>query len=191
MPPKAKYSKEQIIDGAFNIVREKGASSLSARNLAKYLGISTGPIFVAFNSIEEIQESVLAKAKDLYNGYISEGLEETPSFKGAGMKFIQFAKDEPELFKIIFLSENKSKDEFTHFLPQNDDNYPIIQDAIEKSYGMSPEEARNLYNHMSVYAYGFASLYMQKIYTYTMEDISRMMTEVFSAIIKAGKKDKS
>lgn len=178
MPPKSKCTREQIIEISFQMVREEGLSSLKARDLAQKLGTSTAPIFTAFNSVDEIRDEVVKKANALYGEYIKEGLKQTPAFKGVGMKYIEFAKDEPELFKILGINKN-----FTdNFLPAYDDNSPQVLSVLENKYGMSDETARKLYNHMSVYAFGFASLYAQRIYLFTMEDISRMLSEVYAAM---------
>ena len=104
MPPRVKRTKEEIVDAAFDLVRENGMAALSARSLARALGTSTGPIFTAFTSIEEIQNEVLHRAKDWYARYIQEGLKQIPAFKGAGMAYIRFAKDEPELFRLLFMA---------------------------------------------------------------------------------------
>ena len=178
MPPKSKCTREQIIETTFRTVRKEGLSSLKARRLAEELGTSTAPIFTAFKSIEEIRDEVVKKANALYGEYIKEGLKQTPAFKGAGMKYIEFAKDEPELFKIL----NINKNFIDNFLPAYDDNSPEVMKVLENKYGMSNETAKKLYNHMSVYAFGFASLYAQRMYLFTMEDISRMMSEVYKAL---------
>lgn len=178
MPPKSKCTREQIIETAFQMVRKEGLDCLKARNLAQKLGTSTAPIFTAFNSVDEIRDEVVKKANALYGEYIKEGLKQTPAFKGVGMKYIEFAKDEPELFKILGINKN-----FTdNFLPAYDDNSPEVLNVLENKYGMSKESAKKLYNHMSVYAFGFASLYAQRVYLFTMEDISRMLSEVYTAM---------
>lgn len=45
MPPKAKFTKEQIVNAALDIIRENGTSELTARALGKRLGSSACPIF--------------------------------------------------------------------------------------------------------------------------------------------------
>lgn len=185
MPPKTKYTKEQITDAAFGIVRAGGMSALSARSLANALHTSTAPLFTVFDSIGEIRDEVIKKAKTLYTDYLREGLGQTVPFKGAGMKYIEFAKDEPELFKLLFMSGNGSET-ITHFLPEFDENSPTVLEALKDSRGIDSEKARRLYNHMSVYAYGFASLFAQGINIFTMDDIARMMSEVFTAMMKYG-----
>ena len=59
MPPKAKFSKEQITEAGLQIVREKGADSLTARALGEKLGSSSCPIFTVFKNMEEVQQSVI------------------------------------------------------------------------------------------------------------------------------------
>lgn len=188
MPPKPKFTKQQVVDTAYEIVRTGGIACLTARNLAKKLGTSTAPIFTLFGSIDEIENRVLAKATECYNAYAQKGLQEDPPFKGFGMKYIEFAKEEPELFKFLFMTDAR-KDTVAHFLPSYDDNADAVLKVLSETYGMSLQTARKLYNHMAVYAFGFASLFAQKLNVFTMEDISRMISEVFVAMIKNEKED--
>ena len=186
MPPKAKYTKEQIADAAFSIVRSRGMDALSARSLAAELGTSTAPIFTAFGSIEEISDAVTEKAKALYRACLESGLSQALPFKGAGMQYIAFAKNEPELFKLLFMGSDPGE-EMTHFLPAHDENAGTVQKVLETSYNLPKEEARNIYNHLSVYTHGLAVLYAQGQCVFTMDDASRMLTEVFMALT-GGKK---
>ena len=52
MPPKAKYTREEIIDKAFEMTRKNGIDSVVARELGKELGTSSSPIFTAFKNME-------------------------------------------------------------------------------------------------------------------------------------------
>ena len=66
MPPKVKYTKDAMTEVAYQMVREKGEESLSARNLAARLGTSTAPIFTAFANIDEVRGAVVERAKSCY-----------------------------------------------------------------------------------------------------------------------------
>jgi len=66
MPPKAKFSREQIVKGAFDIVRKNGMSALTARRLGEALGSSARPIFTVFESMDEVIAEVVKSAKKLY-----------------------------------------------------------------------------------------------------------------------------
>ena len=54
MPPKPKFTKEEIVAAALELVSEKGIEALTARELGVRLGSSARPIFTAFNSMEEV-----------------------------------------------------------------------------------------------------------------------------------------
>lgn len=182
MPPKRKFTREQIIETAYQMVRRDGIGNLTARSLAAELGTSTAPIFTVFDRIEDVHNAVKEKAGALYMRYLSEGLEQELTVKGAGMKYVQFAKDEPELFKLLCMQEDQRG--VTHFLPEREPNTQRILQAIQMVYGMTEEKARRLYNHLSVYTHGLAVLFAQRQCVFTMEDVSRLLTEMFTALKK-------
>ena len=76
MPPKFKFTREQVITAALNVTRKNGIVGLTARGLAAELGSSAKPIFGLFQNMEEVQNEVLAAANVLYQSYISQGMAE-------------------------------------------------------------------------------------------------------------------
>ena len=186
MPPKAKYTKEQILHIAYEFVRKEGIENLTARNLAKELGTSTAPIFTAFKNIEELQEQVNKRAWELYSEYIKKGMEFDIPFKGTGLMYIRFAKDEPKLFKMLFMRGNGNNSP-SHYFPAGDNNEPAVRGTIEDKYGLDKERAKKLYNHLSVYVHGIAVMYADGLCVFTDEDVSRMMSEIFMALTKGEK----
>ena len=62
MPPRAKYTREEITEIALGIVAESGVESLNARSLAEAMGTSTRPIFTAFRNMEELESAVRESA---------------------------------------------------------------------------------------------------------------------------------
>ena len=69
MPPKAKFTREEIIDAAFGIVRRDGFEALTARALGAKLGSSPRPIFTVFRSMEEVQAEVVLRGRRLYEKF--------------------------------------------------------------------------------------------------------------------------
>ena len=183
MPPKVKFNKEKIVEAALAIVRERGIDALSARALGKKLGCSPQPIFSCFENMEEVQNAVTQSVKELYSDYIHEGLNEDVPFKGVGMKYIRFAKEEPNLFAVLF-SSSKASDEATHYLPALDDNAEEVLARLQALYALSEEKARAVYNHIAVYTHGLAVLFAQKTCVFTMQDAGNMLTEAFAAFMK-------
>ena len=100
MPPKAKYTREEIIETALNIVAEKGKSALNARDLGAALGTSTRPVFTAFKNMSELIEEVKKAAMKRFESY-SRNEPEVPAFKSVGMQMISFATNEPKLYQVL------------------------------------------------------------------------------------------
>ena len=96
MPPKVKFTREEIIRSALDIVRETGPEGLTARSLAARLGCSVKPIFGLFRSMEEVQQEVLAAGYRLYGQTIAQAMEagKYPPYKASGMAYIAFAQPE-------------------------------------------------------------------------------------------------
>lgn len=186
MPPKAKFTQEEILAAALELVRARGGDALTARALGAALGSSARPVFTAFQNMEEIRQGVTRAAKDLYAGYIRAGLSQRqmPAFKGVGVGYINFALQEPRLFQLLFMSRQQAGTTMANVLPVIDENYPQILRSIETGYGMQRQTAQRLYRHLWVYTHGIAVLCATNMCAFTAEEISRMLTEVCTAIIK-------
>ncbi|MCM1120688.1 MAG: TetR/AcrR family transcriptional regulator [bacterium] len=184
MPPKAKFTREEMIDAALVIVRNEGFAALTARALGAKLGSSARPIFTVFQSMEEVQQAVVDRAKALYRQYIQRGLSDTPAFKGVGTQYILFAVNEPKLFQLLFMKEHDDVPELSAVLPIIDENYEAILSSVKGGYGLPRETAEKLYRHLWIYTHGIAALCATKMCRFTGEEISAMMTEVFIGLLK-------
>ena len=96
MPPKIRFQKQQIVDAAMNIARTRGIDAVTAREVARELSVSVGPIFTWFETMEQLRVEVYERAKDCYRAYMEKGLAEPIPFQGLGRQYIRFAKEEPE-----------------------------------------------------------------------------------------------
>lgn len=191
MPPKAKFTKEEIIEAALNIVRTDGYEGLTSRALGTYLGSSARPVFTVFKNMEEVQQAMIGAAKALYKEYVDRGLLEVPAFKGVGMQYIFFSMKEPKLFQLLFMTEQKQIPDFSNALPLIDESYEEILLSIRKLYGINEISARKLYHHLWIYTHGIASLCATKMCRFTVEEISTMITEMFMSILKKIKEEEN
>lgn len=184
MPPRAKFTREQITQAALEIVRTENLESLTARALGKKLGSSACPVFTVFENMEEVQQAVLEEVKAVYRGYVERGLSENPAFKGVGTQYILFAIKEPKLFQILFMSEQTEHPDIDNVLPIIEESYDKILASITAEYGIEGKDAERLYKHLWIYTHGIASLCATKMCRFTGEEISGMITEVFSSLLK-------
>lgn len=191
MPPKAKFTKAQITEAAFRILREEGLENLTARALGAKLGSSACPIFTAFENMEEVQQSAIAAAKSLYKEYVEKGLSQIPAFRGVGTQYILFAVNEPKLFHLLFMTEQSTVPDFDSVLPIIDQSYSEILASITENYRIANTAAERLYQHLWIYTHGIATLCATKMCRFTEQEISNLMTEVFISLLKKCKEEQS
>lgn len=184
MPPKAKFTRDSIIQAGLDMVRENGMEALSARALGAKLGSSARPIFTVFQNMEEVQEEVKKSAKSIYAGYVRKGLEQELAFKGVGTQYILFSIQEPKLFQLLFMSEQKQPPEVANVLSMIDDNYKDILLSVQNGYHLSEKKAEQLYRHLWIYTHGIATLCATNMCIFTPEEINRMIVQVFKGMLE-------
>lgn len=191
MPPKAKYTKEQIIKAAFDLTREEGLGAVTARALGAKLGSSARPIFSVFDNMDEVIEEVIKAAKKLYTEYIDTALNQTdmPAFKAVGVQYIRFAMVEPKLFMIMFMSEQKEKPDVMNVLPIIDENYPKILASVKNSFQFDDEQSERLYRRLWIFSHGIAVLCATNMCSFTFDEIGKMLADVCLALIKRIKEE--
>ena len=152
MPPKNKFTRDEIIQAALGIVREDGLAGLTARSLAERLQSSSKVIFGQFENMEDLSHSVVRAAEFVLVQYIRSALERAKPFRAVGMAYILFASQEPQLFKILYLNPHKNPIEsFKDFLPQKDHSYQQILESIVVEYNNSKDISEFFFNEFFIY----------------------------------------
>jgi AcrR family transcriptional regulator len=101
MPAKIRYSEEDILEAAFSVVRQGGWENCSARAIAKELGSSTMPIYSCLKSMDDLKKRIIQKAIEMMLQYQSRN-ETHIAFLDMGLGYVLFAKEEQNLFKLLF-----------------------------------------------------------------------------------------
>ncbi|MCP4022160.1 MAG: TetR/AcrR family transcriptional regulator [Desulfobacteraceae bacterium] len=159
MPPKQSITKEMIIDAAFFLVREKGISQLSARNIAKQLGCSTQPVYSCFSAMKDLENAVVEKAADhIENNYLASGEDSDNNFKSIGLGYIQLAKKEKYLFDLLYLSGRIELDFENDKFPIDSDRLIGVMKKDEYFSTFTNQELLKLLKHMWIYAHGLTAL---------------------------------
>lgn len=179
MPPKAKITREQIIDGALDIVRERGLDALDARGLASRLCCSTQPIFTNFSGMDELRSAVCERSEEIFSEYVRHTMErvDMPKYKASGFGYIKFASDEPELFKLLFMKGGSlAGDGSTEALTRE------LTELISADSGADEESARIIHCENWIFVHGIAVMSATSAFKFPDEVISRMMTDVYSGL---------
>lgn len=100
------------------------------------------------------------------------------------MEYIRFAREEAKLFQLLFMTEKEDVPEFISVLPTIEDSFEEILGSVRNSYQLNEEDALKLYQHLWIYTHGIATLCATKVCTFSAEEISEMLTEVCTSILK-------
>lgn len=176
MPPKFLFTREQIIAAALKITRESGLSALTARALAAELGCSVKPIFGLFRNMEEVHGAVLAQAYALYEARLQEEMSSGryPPYKASGMAYIRFAREEKELFRLLFMRNRTGE----HIQEDRDSVRPLLE-LLERNLGLSEDEANLFHLEMWVCVHGIAAMLATSYLDWDEEFVSRVVTDVY------------
>ena len=177
MPPKIKITKTDIIQKALSLLRENGAESLNARSIAAALGCSTQPIFSNFATMDALEEAVIGAAYEHYYAFLQREAEsgKYPAYKAFGMAYIRFAKEEKELFRLLFMRDTSKKEMASVTSP----DFEASIEMIMKANGISREKATLMHLEMWVCVHGIATLFVTSFFSLDWELISTILTDVY------------
>jgi AcrR family transcriptional regulator len=178
MPPKVRITKEDIITTSVNLVRVNGVDSINARAIASALNCSTQPIFSNFSSMEELEDSTIKSAYEIYLSFIKKEVESAkyPKYKSFGMAYIRFAKEEKELFKLLFMRDRSGED----ITPTTDFEESV--QMIMKANNLNYEDATLIHLKCWACVHGIATMIVTSFLLLDEELISNLITDVYKGI---------
>ena len=152
MPPKPTFSKQIVLESAFQVACKHGFRGITARSVAELLGSSTSPVYSFFDSMAELQGQVLAMARDSLMMLVRKKHTESV-FLNCGAGVVVFARDYPQLYRALFLESAEHSD-------IKDELVSTVEDQMVKSprYAKLPTAARRqLVTTMYTFTHGLAS----------------------------------
>lgn len=183
MPPKPKYTKEQIITAALVIVSQKGEEALTAKELGGALNTSTTPIFTIFNSMREVLDEVKKAAMRRFEDYAHQIENNIPVFKQVGMQMIMFAKNEPHLYRLLFMSAKNNVKSFDDIYAYLGNTAEECLNTVQKDYGLTAQNAKILFEHSWIHTFGIGVLCATGMCNFSEEQISKILTRDFTAMM--------
>lgn len=184
MPPKAKITKEMVIDAAFELARETGAENINARTVSKKLDCSTQPVMYHFATIEELKKAVYAKADRYHSEYLM-NVKQDDVMLGIGLNYIRFAIEEPRLFTFLFQSNFFIGKTLLEMIDAGE-LAPVIS-AMQEAAGGSIEQAKEIFLTVFLFAHGYASIIANNSLKYDEELIKAHLELAYKgALLAAG-----
>ncbi len=181
MPPKIKITKDEIVNTAVDIIRQRGAASINARMIASVLKCSTQPIFSNFATMDELRLAVVEKADVLCQEYMQREVEsgEFPAYKANGMAYIRFAKEEKELFKLLYMRDRSSE-----LIPQGSELTDKMESIVHNNTGLNGADVKLFHLEMWAYVHGIATMFATGFFDLDWELVSKMLTDAYQGLRK-------
>ena len=181
MAPKNKFMREEMVEAALRVVRGKGIDGLTAKTLADELGTSTQPVFTAFGSMDTLKREVYAAAVRVYDGYANAGLQEKIPFFGVGMQYIRFAREEPELYRLLFLTRTQEYSVMKSMAHLQE----LVRPTLMNIYRITAEEADVYFRDLWFVVHSLATLIVTGDCPYSDREIGQILTGVSISICKS------
>ncbi len=179
MARKETITKNDILNAAFEMTREEGFEQVSARTLAAKAGCSTQPIFRVYKNMEELGSEVFEKAIDFFGDYYNAFPKnnDTP-FVSLGLAYIRFAQEEPQLFRLLFLAENRHGKRLYDML--NGKNGSVVREINNaKFYGC--KDPSGMFMKMWIFIHGSACMSLTGDYDLQEEDTVKLLEQSYAA----------
>lgn len=179
MPRKLIFTKEQILNTALDITRESGFQAVTARAIGNKLGTSYRPICSFFKNMADVQDNIIFEADKLYKNYLKEDMAsgKYPPYKASGMAYIRFAREEKELFKLLFMRDRKDKDKI-----KISDEAKMLTNLICTQVNITKEQSMLFYIEMWAYVHGIATMIATGYYDWSEELCSQTLTDMYQGL---------
>ena len=183
MPRQARFSKDDIVAAGLRIVRASGMEAVSARALGKELGTSSSPMFTMFNDMNEVSGAIRKASEKAFLARMEGVTDYFPAFKEFGLRLVAFAKEDPNVFQMLFLGKD-SRPEIAESIARQ------CLGSVGQGYGLTDEQAEMVFRQMWPVACGIAALCVKHPEDFPEGTVSKTLSYHFSgimSIIKSGR----
>lgn len=182
MPPKAKITREMILDAAFEIARNEGAENINARTVSKKLGCSTQPVMYHFKTIMELKQAIYVRADKYHSAFIMD-IHSNDPMRDIGLNYIRFAVMEKNLFRFLFQSNEFSGKGIAELI-NAEELYPVIAILSQKAE-VNTEQAKAIFRSLFLVAHGYASMFANNDMAYDEKAILSDLNLIFDGTVSS------
>lgn len=184
MPPKAKITKQMILNTVLEITQESGFEAVNARSIANRLQCSTRPIFTCYENMEELKKDFLNFAFEYYSQYVDHYCKTAAVDAPLHLpiSYIAFAREQTYLFKLIFMSDMDLNMETTNDFYNEIGNEEKAK-AFSNMVGVTFEKGKQIFLDLFLYAHGIAVLTATGKISLDNRSIEGMLSNFLSAFV--------
>ena len=189
MPPRAKITKDMVVDAAFAVARKTGAENINARTVSNELNCSTQPVMYHFETIETLKKAAYKKTDEYHTEYLMK-IPETREdvMLGIGLNYIRFAVEEPNLFRFLFQSGFAAGHSLMEMI-DSEELMPVLS-VMQKAMDINIEQTKEVFVTLALFVHGYASIIANNSLEYDETLITTHLERVYTGAILALQEEK-
>ena len=176
MARKTVFDKDYILEKTSDFIKDYGVDSMNARDLCKYIGCSTQPLFKNFINMEGLKRSIKMYLHDYYNDFINKIVDKDDYLYSISYAYTLFAYKEPKIFKALFMTELAGTRTIDEVL-NSSWNIDTIK-SIPKQYGLSLKKAEFLYRDVRFFTHGLSCQIACNSISVKEEEIKKLIKDI-------------
>lgn len=153
--PKQTIDGDAILAAALEMTRKEGYEKVNARSLAAQMKCSVQPIYSYFADMHALKEALYGKAMRFYDAFIAARAGDR-GLESMGRANVAFAREETELFRLLFLTKLDGLKSFADIYARMGDSEATR--ALAATLGTDVEKATEIYVMMIVFTHGIATM---------------------------------
>lgn len=179
MARKITITKEFIVNTAFLMAKQEGIEQVTARKLAAKAECSTQPIFRSYENMEELHLELFRMANAFFSFYFERfPKNQSEPFVNLAYAYIQFAKEERNLFKFLFFPE-RSYGKSTYEILNGEKG--IVVAEFEKAKKDGCKNVGDLFTKMWIFVHGVACMTLTGDYDLNESETIKLLIDTYRA----------
>ncbi|GMA06972.1 TetR family transcriptional regulator [Tetragenococcus halophilus subsp. flandriensis] len=180
------YTREHILKAAYELIEKDGFSNFTARNVANQMGVSTQPIYLEFDNMEDLKQTLIKEIFDDLTKKVFSVEHTGDKVIDISINYIDFAQKNPRLFMAMYLDEKGGGK------AMYDLSYRFIKDTLlqEKEYqNLSEEYIEALFHGTWITITGLATLMLSKVIVPSRQQTITIIENSVNAILESNYED--
>lgn len=179
MARKETITIQTILDTAFLMTQEEGFVNVTARRVAARAGCSTQPIFRVYKNMEELLAAVYDRAVTFFQEYYKHWEKKSSvPFADLGMAYISFAREEKNLFQLLFVSKGSVQKDMYEVLNGLEGN---VVKEISRAGQAGCKNPSDIFMRMWIFIHGAACMSLTGDYDLQETETRSLLEESYRA----------
>ena len=176
MARKISYDRDYILEKTSDFIKDYGVDAMNARDLCKYIGCSTQPLFKNFINMKGLKKSIKKYLHDYYDDFIYKIVDKDDYLYTISYAYALFAFKEPKIFKALFMTELAGTRTIDEVL-KSSWNLDTIK-SIPKQYGLTKKQAERLYRDVRFFTHGLSCQITCNSIKVTEDEIKKLIKDI-------------